>query len=722
MKKLFTIALVLFSNVAFLYAQDSYVTPGNGYVAEDILPTQDMYSTFDIAGNYLYAHDGDTIHKLDMETGETLAKYGKPAGYGSYPSFLHVDEANNEMWAGFTVMDNSDDRIYHINITTGIWTKVATLAGNWDMVKMENNLLVSATIYGSPNSIYLLDTTGNDNHRAIIETTGSSAGISLDQSENLYYASYFGENDKLLRWSYWDVMAVIENESATSLLLTDAEKLSDLPAGAYDCDIDNANNVFISINDYTAEKVLAKWNGTLGDGLNYDTVAITDGDYDWFTMVKSKGNALNPGNENGVFTLSYGRPIVKVNGDNYAPVLTEEFETIMAFDITETIFVSMEGHFSDVDDTENFVYEVIGSSNANVANASFNEDNLHIELGEAGQTTITIKATNAGRSVNAKIIVGAYPEITGDYVVADFEDLGLEADSYWNGSTGEGEFTSGNSVFMNSYNSQYGYWGDWAYSSMSDNTTPGAENQYSAITGSGFEPTVSEGSTYGVSYPSGWGATVVKFNDNKAHEVKGFYVTNSTFAALSMKTGDAYAKKFGGATGNDPDWFKLSIWGHHNGTQTDTVEFYLADFTSQNNEEDYIIETWQWVELSSLGYVDSVQMRLSSSDVGQYGMNTPNYYCADNFYVGAAEVGIEDAMSSAIVSVYPNPTQNSITLQITSDKNYDVTVMDYTGKVVSQLSHVVNGQKLDLSDYANGLYILQLQNGEETITKRIIKQ
>jgi hypothetical protein len=722
MKKLFTIALVLFLNVAFLYAQDSYVTSGDGYVAEDILPAQEMFSTFDVAGNYLYGHDGNTIHKLDVETGDTLGQWTKPEGYGSYPSFLHVDEANNEMWAGFTVTGNTDDRIYQIDLTTGEWSLKATMGGNFDIANLNGYLLVSGLNGEDDNGIFLLDTTDTNNHRRIITTNGYSAGLSVDHSGNIYYATSLGANDVLIRWNYWDVMEVIENESAEVLTLEDAEKLSDLPAGAYDCEVDAANNVFMTMNDFSSDKVLAHWNGTAGDGFNIDTVATTNGDMDWFLMVKTRGNALNPGIENGVYTLSYVRPVVKVNGDNYAPVLDEEFETIMAYDITETIFVSMEGHFSDVDDTENFVYEVIGSSNANVANASFNEDNLHIELGEPGQTTITIKATNAGRSVNAKIIVGAYPEITGDYVVADFEDLGLEADSYWNGSTGEGEFTSGNSVFMNSYNSQYGYWGDWAYSSMSDNTTPGAENQYSAITASGFEPTVSEGSTYGVSYPSGWGATIVKFNDNKAHEVKGFYVTNSTYAALSMKTGDAYAKKFGGATGNDPDWFKLSIWGHHNGTQTDTVEFYLADFTSQNNEEDYIIETWQWVELSSLGYVDSVQMRLSSSDVGQYGMNTPNYYCADNFYVGAAEVGIEDAMSSEIVTVYPNPTQNNITLQITSDKNYDVTVMDYTGKVVSQLSHVANGQNLDLSAYASGLYILQLQNGEETITKRIIKQ
>ena len=45
-----------------------------------------------------------------------------------------------------------------------------------------------------------------------------------------------------------------------------------------------------------------------------------------------------------------------------------------------------------------------------------------------------------------------------------------------------------------------------------------------------------------------------------------------------MKTGDQFAKKFGGEDGNDPDYFKLLVWGEkENGTETDTVEFFLAE-------------------------------------------------------------------------------------------------------------------------------------------------
>jgi hypothetical protein len=38
---------------------------------------------------------------------------------------------------------------------------------------------------------------------------------------------------------------------------------------------------------------------------------------------------------------------------------------------------------------------------------------------------------------------------------------------------------------------------------------------------------------------------------------QGVYVTNTTYAYNSMRDGDMFAKKFGGPTGNDPDWYKL---------------------------------------------------------------------------------------------------------------------------------------------------------------------
>lgn len=217
----------------------------------------------------------------------------------------------------------------------------------------------------------------------------------------------------------------------------------------------------------------------------------------------------------------------------------------------------------------------------------------------------------------------------GQYVLTDFSELSLPPESFWNGSDGSGGFYSGLMFFSNDYNQDWHFWSGWAYSNQSDTTTPGWLNQYSAFTGSAHQDSQSD--IYAVAYVSG--VNVISFNNPSAHEVYGLYVTNTTFAALSMLHGDDYAKKFGGPSGNDPDWFLLSVWGERDGQPTDTIEFYLADYRFEDNSFNYIVDTWEWVALSSLGKVDQLLFSLSSSDMGDWGMNTPAYFAVDMLHV-----------------------------------------------------------------------------------------
>ncbi|MBM4355857.1 MAG: DUF4465 domain-containing protein [Deltaproteobacteria bacterium] len=110
----------------------------------------------------------------------------------------------------------------------------------------------------------------------------------------------------------------------------------------------------------------------------------------------------------------------------------------------------------------------------------------------------------------------------------------------------------------------------------------------------------------------------------------GVFVTNSTYAYLAMTAGDDYSKKFGGVDGTDPDWFLLTIAGQDGqGKETGKVEFYLADFRDDDAGKDYVIGDWTWVDLTSLGTVTELSFTLSSSDVGDFGMNTPAYLALD---------------------------------------------------------------------------------------------
>ena len=69
---------------------------------------------------------------------------------------------------------------------------------------------------------------------------------------------------------------------------------------------------------------------------------------------------------------------------------------------------------------------------------------------------------------------------------------------------------------------------------------------------------------------------------------------------------------------------------------TGTKDYYLADL--RDAEKAYIINDWRYVDLSGLGKVSKLGFELSSTDNGDYGMNTPAYFCFDNFGAEGKEV------------------------------------------------------------------------------------
>lgn len=203
--------------------------------------------------------------------------------------------------------------------------------------------------------------------------------------------------------------------------------------------------------------------------------------------------------------------------------------------------------------------------------------------------------------------------------VATFEDLGLTADQSWDGSDESAMFTSGGYTFINNYVDWggYGSWDGFGYSSMTSTNYSQLSDQFNCCVGHG----VNNSSTFGVGYYSTYMGTepTVITNDASAFVATGCYVTNASYAYTSMKEGDSYAKKF-----DETDWFLLTATGYMEGETTATADFYLA-------KDGKIVDDWCYFDLSDLGTVDEIHFTLNSSDCGQWGMNTPAYFCIDDF-------------------------------------------------------------------------------------------
>ena len=214
-----------------------------------------------------------------------------------------------------------------------------------------------------------------------------------------------------------------------------------------------------------------------------------------------------------------------------------------------------------------------------------------------------------------------------------FEELPLESADFYNGSDIAGGFTSFGVTFNNLYTEFGGgcCWNGWAYSQTTDTTTPGVVNQYSAIAGNGFGGSLK----YGVAF-SGFdagGGIMPEITLPTTAEPISVKVTNTTYAALSMLHGDGFAKKFGGPSGNDPDWFLLKVEGRNAAdVVVGDVPLHLADYTFADPNEDYILDQWTDLDLTPLAGlgVRKLAFRLSSTDNGTFGMNTPAYVAIDD--------------------------------------------------------------------------------------------
>lgn len=333
MKKFHT-TLAMFSVLVLPAVSQTSLAPEHGYEIVTWLPEFSNGGAFDFSDTLFYFNDGDSIHMMGLNSGKILKKFGEPADYSdSFLSFLTISPDGRTIWTGYTTFGGLDDRIYSIDVESGDWKHQASFPGNWDLMFWKDSILVSglnSSSWDAPSAIFILDTTGADEHRRIIEPGGYSAGMSIDSQHNLYYGtSYATDPNALYRWDADTISKVIAEPEEAVLLIGNGEKLTDLPAGVYDCQVDQGGNVLFNMNLDGGVKAVCKWNGTTGDGQHIDTLATASGEWDWLGNIKSLGNISKTEPGNMVVTYSFGQPLAKLthintvgSGDILAPEIS----------------------------------------------------------------------------------------------------------------------------------------------------------------------------------------------------------------------------------------------------------------------------------------------------------------------------------------------------------------------------------------------------------------
>jgi len=337
------------------------------------------------------------------------------------------------------------------------------------------------------------------------------------------------------------------------------------------------------------------------------------------------------------------------------------------------------------------------------------------------------------RALSLIIALMGASAVSGQFITEGFETMPMDSGTVLNGSRGErdillhpkGPFASHMPVLWDT--SFGGYWAaGWAVSRKLDGSggaSDFAKHLYCAKPVHGSEKKMA-GKYDGKAFAIGMNGSFFISEAGPSSGILGFKIANTTFAYNSMKSGDAFAKKFGGVSGNDADSFVLKISAFHKGQFLFSKRVILADFRFANNAKDYILDSWAIVDLSmpqnEVGPRDSFFFELMSSDNGQFGMNTPGFFAIDEV-IAARWLGV-NAVNRLTAKVYPNPAYDVVSIE-TKGAILDLQVHNAIGELVYQTKNCGGMiHQINIKSWAEGVYTISAStvNGAESsvIVKR----
>ena len=85
----------------------------------------------------------------------------------------------------------------------------------------------------------------------------------------------------------------------------------------------------------------------------------------------------------------------------------------------------------------------------------------------------------------------------------------------------------------------------------------------------------------------------------------------------------------------------------------------------------------------------------------------------------------QDSLASTRITIYPNPTEGDLRIDIAGVTDFEssgLILYDMAGKVVCNITELSESNELDITSYANGMYIMVIKIKEESTTWKIVKK
>lgn len=137
-----------------------------------------------------------------------------------------------------------------------------------------------------------------------------------------------------------------------------------------------------------------------------------------------------------------------------------------------------------------------------------------------------------------------------------------------------------------------------------------------------------------------------------------------------------------------------------------------------------VYNSYQWYK-DDVAINGSTSNSIAVNEDGQYYVKvTVNGGCMvkSNTITADSSLGIKENTSINTIKVFPNPSKENFTIQLPTQQNFTLSVVDITGRKVYQRTNATGTIKVDCSSFTSGIYFIQAINEKTVLSGKLIKQ
>ncbi|HBS86993.1 MAG: hypothetical protein A2W91_02135 [Bacteroidetes bacterium GWF2_38_335] len=124
-------------------------------------------------------------------------------------------------------------------------------------------------------------------------------------------------------------------------------------------------------------------------------------------------------------------------------------------------------------------------------------------------------------------------------------------------------------------------------------------------------------------------------------------------------------------------------------------------------------------DVSKISFSGSeMNVEKTGGEVDVYNLSDIRYLNFENL---ATENEAREEIESTDVRCYPNPVKETLNFEFADQENHKIEIIDFQGKLVYVVEMNGENAKVNFSGFPKGLYLCRISNGNNTVTKKVIK-